>query len=269
MAHVELEAAAKTELEAALSAACRAALPLPAKERPAFVSEHLIAQADRTNPPVLSSEHTRIGTAAELRAELTALSELLTAAVRSARGKPGWPLRAVAAALASGGDAPPPESAPSGRAEEELGRAVAAEAPPPSAAVAAAAAEPAAAPAVTAPPTKQTSFAEPDPAAGGGGAGRAGSATAGGKAAAEGEDVHDAFRVSQGGMVRMKTFRESVESVEGLLELQSSDESAHVRQVATLAFEMYDKDGSGSIDKDEVTERGLNARLCALVLLSD
>jgi hypothetical protein len=101
MAHVELEAAAKAELEAALSAACRAALPLPAKERPAFVSEHLIAQADRTNPPVLSSEHTRIGTAAELRAELTALSELLTAAVRSARGKPGWPLRAVAAALAN------------------------------------------------------------------------------------------------------------------------------------------------------------------------
>lgn len=86
MAHVELEAAAKAELEAALSAACRAALPLPAKERPAFVSEHLIAQADRTNPPVLSSD-TRIGTAAELRAELTALSELLTAAVRSARGK--------------------------------------------------------------------------------------------------------------------------------------------------------------------------------------
>lgn len=67
-------------------------------------------------------------------------------------------------------------------------------------------------------------------------------------------NVIDPFRVSVNGMVRQKTMRELI--APEVLELRDSPEKSeqdeHVRHVAKLAFEMFDKDNSGTIDKEEL-----------------
>ena len=107
-------AESKVVLESALSVAVRASLPLAPAERPAFVSKHLIAQAEGGELPVGEGAHFNKDTVME---ELEALSELLSKVVNVARKSPDWPLRAVALELSKAATpAPPPAAAPSAAA---------------------------------------------------------------------------------------------------------------------------------------------------------
>ena len=93
-------------LEAALSKAVSASLRLRGNERLGFVAEHLLAQA--TSCPTLPSPEPGLLAARdelredaawdedEVREELAILASTLSECVNEARGRPGWPLRAVA-----------------------------------------------------------------------------------------------------------------------------------------------------------------------------
>ena len=65
----------------------------------------------------------------------------------------------------------------------------------------------------------------------------------------------DPFRVSmRTGIIRRKSFREQVPEakIAEVEQLREKDEMEHVRAVARLAFDTYDKDKSGTIDKEEL-----------------
>jgi hypothetical protein len=97
------------ELETALSAAVGASLPVPPAERHAFIAQHLLAQLEGRPLPVAEGAQPA-RPAAELKEELSALSNDLSKAVNVARNEPDWPIRAVATVL--GGPAPPPPVPP-------------------------------------------------------------------------------------------------------------------------------------------------------------
>ena len=85
------------ELEKAFSAAVKASLTLSPSDRPAFISKHLLAQADGAEPPLAQDGHFNKET---LTTELEELSRLLSSVVNVARKSPDWPIRAVAMELA-------------------------------------------------------------------------------------------------------------------------------------------------------------------------
>ena len=272
--------AGREALETALSAAVRASLPLPQTDRPAFISTYLLAQLENATLPVAAGE--RSGKPAELQAELAVLSDLLTGVVNAARGQPGWPIKAVAAGLAN---AKIPTAAATATAAAAVGTSAAATA---AAEEEASAKEKAKAMAAKAIATSELEVVVPQPSAAdldaptpskGVSFGDIPSATSspnigspdraftdsfggltrlGSTFYMEGVDDDpnaDPFRVSMStGIIRRKSFKQSIpqEKFDAVVELRETDELEHVREVARLAFEMYDKDNSGTIDKEEL-----------------
>ena len=90
------DAAAFRTLERALSAAVNASIPYPQADRPKFIASHLRGRIEfPPQSPLHSSDQSA------LKAELTALAKLLASVINATRSKPGWPIEAVAAALAA------------------------------------------------------------------------------------------------------------------------------------------------------------------------
>ena len=90
-------------LEQALGQAVRASVALPAAERAGFISSHLMAQHTNAAELPVAGAASAPPTGVERKhraAELAELAGLLTAVVNSAQKKTGWPLAAVATALA-------------------------------------------------------------------------------------------------------------------------------------------------------------------------
>lgn len=85
-----LDKATVAVLEAALTDAVRASLPLLPFERPCFIGAYLLSQLEGSEPPVPESSDIKA-----TREDLAALSRLLTQVVNSTRGMPGWPIQAV------------------------------------------------------------------------------------------------------------------------------------------------------------------------------
>ena len=97
------------ELEKALSSAVVASLPLPAADRLTFVGKHLLAQLKDGEAPPASTEAPRSSTTPELRAELDELQLKIAEAINDTRGKPGWPIQAVADVLVGDTTVVPPQ----------------------------------------------------------------------------------------------------------------------------------------------------------------
>ena len=271
----------------------KASLPLLPPARPAFVSKHLLAQADGAELPVAEGTFQK----ETLLQELDELSRLLSSIVNVARKSPDWPIRAVAAELAkhAGDEAVAVDSTPAATAEAP---APATEAPAPAAEASAPAAE---ASSAEASPAEAPAPAPAAPASAAPAAAVASDATAASDAAAatpppkmslsaevenelqqlrtskvmwQGLDEEvDAltppwvgaksrsptFKVSMdSGTIMRKSFRESFANFGDILaakekaEQDEAEELEHVKEVAKMAFELYDKDGSGTIDKDEL-----------------
>ena len=272
---------ALSALESALSAAVRASLPLPQEHRPVFLSRYLLAQLENSELPV--AKGARQGKPAELQAELQALSDLLTTVVNSARTSApaaDWPIRAVANRLAA---PPPPFLSKETVSEIEATEAKAKAKEMAAKAIATSAEEPA----EPMPSILKSRSKTPSPMKVSFGSGEApvprrlaqwdsfmqgsmgdltdslggltmlspedfGIDAAAMDAAGENEDP---FRISmRTGIIRRKSFKLAVpeESLAEAEDLIEKDFMAHVRSVAKLAFETYDKDNSGTIDKEEL-----------------
>ena len=95
-------------LERSFSVAVEASLGLPAAERRRFIGHHLLAQLEGRQPPA----GVTLEPSAPASEELRGLEELMTTVLNEAKGKPGWPLRAVVEVLLGDQEEHAPTSAP-------------------------------------------------------------------------------------------------------------------------------------------------------------
>lgn len=84
------------EVENVVARAVKASLPLSPHLRLKFVAQYIHAHLDSSTLPIADGDELNLST---VRAELEEMSKSLTLAVNAARGKPGWPLEAIAVAI--------------------------------------------------------------------------------------------------------------------------------------------------------------------------